>query len=327
MKRHSCDNDRSLWCLADLWLNLRIKREGDRHEDGFREFQKKTAAEASVSLGALAEQSTKVGDQRIAFLQSGPLDKTIVFIHGNSACKEAFVEQFNVLQESGFGVLALDLPGHGASADAQNPTTQYTIPSYAKLIASLCAQLEINNPLLCGWSLGGHIAIEMAAESTEYSGLMIFGTPPVGPGIENIETAFLASNLSDVTGAENPPRDRLETYISELYGTLQRVPEILVTAGLRADGRSRSTMSAHWASGSNGHDQRTLVQGWRGPILMLHGIDDPFISGDYFKSLDVPGDGSGPTFKVIEDVGHAPFIEAPDFFNAHLLELCKRCFK
>ena len=289
-------------------------------------FKKKKAPGAPVPSNALFEQFAQIGDQRVAYLKSGPIDKTIVFLHGNSACKEAFVEQFCVVRDAGYGILAVDLPGHGASADAVDPSVQYTIPSYADLITDICTHLGLNNAVLCGWSLGGHIAIEMAAKQSDYSGLMFFGTPPVGPGMEHLEAAFLPSDVSDVTGAENPPRDRLEAYIAALYGTLPDIPQNLVSAGLRTDGRSRSTMLAHWASGAGGHNQRDLVQTWRKPILMLQGGDDAFIATDYFKGLDVQGDGSGPTFTIIEHVGHAPFIEAPIAFNEQLLAFCKRCF-
>lgn len=290
-------------------------------------FKKKAAPVVSAPSLSIDEQFAQIGEQEIAYLQSGPKNKSVVFIHGNSACKEAFSEQFQPLLDAGYGVLAADLPGHGASADAMNPSTQYTIPFYAHLIANLCAHLGIENALLCGWSLGGHIAIEMAAEQTSYAGIMISGTPPVGPGVEHLEAAFLPSDVSDVTGAENPPKGRLEAYISALYGSVPRVPENLIQAGIRADGRSRSSMFAHWASGASGHDQRQFVQNWRKPILILHGEDDAFISADYFKTLDVSGDGTDTTFELIERVGHAPFIEASNTFNEKLLELCKRSFR
>lgn len=288
-------------------------------------FRKKEPAKP-VSAPAIEEQHIEINGLKISYLQAGPEDKTVVFIHGNSACKEAFKHQFGTLLENGIGFVALDLPGHGTSVNALTPQTEYTIPAYADLVARLCEKLGLDRPLLCGWSLGGHIAIEMAGSHSDYSGLMIFGTPPVGPGVEHLETAFLPADVSDVTGAEAPPKDRLEAYIKALYGTLYPIPDNLVDAGLRADGRSRSNMFAHWASGQSGHNQRQVIADWRGPLLIVHGTDDPFISGDYIKGLEMSGDGSGAIFKDMKGIGHAPFIEAPSDFNQILLEFCKKSF-
>ena len=292
----------------------------------FERFRKKTHSDGPKPSKGAFEQVAEIEGQKLAYLHMGPREKTIVFIHGNSASKQAFEGQFQAVIDAGYGVLAVDLPGHGGSADAKDPASRYTIPGYAETIATLCAKLGIFSPVLCGWSLGGHIAIEMAAEQPDYSGVMIFGTPPVGPGMEHIETAFLPSDVGDVTGAEDPPKERLEAYISALYGTVQSVPEALVQAGFRTDGRTRSTMFAHWASGVSGHNQRDFVQTWRKPILMLHGADDAFVPATYFESLSVPGDGSGDTFQIIDGVGHAPFLEAPDAFNQKLIDFAQRSF-
>lgn len=288
----------------------------------FRKKESKLASGATV----MTERSTNIGGQKTAFHFEGRKDQTVVFIHGNSSCKAAFFHQYECLREAGYGVLALDLPGHGDSANAQDPETGYTIPAYAQLVRRLCDQIGVTRPLICGWSLGGHIAIEMAGSHSDYSGLMIFGTPPVGPGMEHLQSAFLPADVGDVTGAEDPPSDRLEAYIRAVYGTLDPVPDTLRAAGFRADGRSRSKMFEHWASGQSGHSQRDVVQAWRKPLIVLHGADDAFVSADYIQTLDMPGDGAGPTFQLIKDVGHAPFLEGPDAFNEILLGFCRRCF-
>ena len=274
----------------------------------------------------LTEHTIEIDGQRLAYVSDGPADKTAVFIHGNSSCKSAFKEQVSALLEAGYGLLAIDLPGHGASDDAAHPETDYTIPAYAKTINALSNKLQLHRPVLCGWSLGGHIAIEIAGSGADISGLLICGTPPVGPGIEHAEKAFLPSDVGDVTGAEAPPTHRLDAYIDAVYGTLSPVPDKLRRAGHRADGRSRASMFNHWISGVSGHSQRDVVQNWRSPLLIVHGAEDAFVPADYFQTLDMPGDGAGTVFEVIENAGHAPFLEAPETFNRLLLEFCARCF-
>lgn len=288
-------------------------------------FRKKTS-QPPLSETPLEQRQIRIGDQQLAFLQAGPTERTILFLHGNSSCKEAFAQQFQTAHDAGFGILAFDLPGHGASADAANPELDYTIPAYADLAAKLLASLNISRPLLCGWSLGGHIAIEMAGQSADYAGLMFFGTPPVGPGMEHVESAFLPSEVADVTGSADPPEDRLRAYIAAVYGTVSDVPNQLVQAGLRADGRSRTAMFSHWVGGSSGHNQRRVVAEWKRPLFIVHGEQDAFVSGNYIRSLALGGDGTDGVIQSMERVGHAPFLEDPKTFNASLLGFASRAF-
>ena len=272
------------------------------------------------------EKSIEIGTQRLAYVCEGAREKCVVFIHGNSSCKAAFQNQLPALLEAGYGVLAIDLPGHGESADAADADTSYTIPAYAETLKAVCDQLEISRPALCGWSLGGHIAIEMAGASSDYAGLVICGTPPVGPGMEHAESAYLPSDVGDVTGAEAPTADRLDAYIDAVYGSLSPVPEELRRAGHRADGKSRARMFMHWISGISGNNQRDVVQNWRKPLLVIHGAKDAFVPAEYIQSLGLAGDGTGPVFEEIQAAGHAPFLETPELFNQMLLRFCERCF-
>ena len=54
----------------------------------------------------------------------------MLFIHGNSSCKEVFRHQMQV-----FGLqrtcIAIDLPGHGQSDDAIEPVSTYNMVGYA----------------------------------------------------------------------------------------------------------------------------------------------------------------------------------------------------
>lgn len=274
----------------------------------------------------LVQRELTVGAQSIAYYQEGPSTRSILFIHGNSSCKAAFEDQYSALLEAGYGVLAFDLPGHGASSDAPNPEADYNLPAYADLAAAFCEASGVTQPLLCGWSLGGHIAIQMAGNNPDYAGLMIFGTPPIGLNPHDAANAFLSFEFSDVTGQEHPSDAQLAGYIAAVYGSTPTIPGALVKAGQRTDGRSRSCMVAHWLTGENLHDQRAIVEHWRNPLLIVHGAEDAFVSGDYLRSLDLPQDRPGSAIKMIENVGHAPFLEDPETFNRLLLDFCASSF-
>jgi len=274
----------------------------------------------------LDEHLIVIGDLRISYCCAGPIDKTVVFIHGNSSCKAAFRYQYPDLLSAGYGVLALDLPGHGESSDSPDPDNDYTIPAYADLVRLLCEENGVMGPALLGWSLGGHVALQLAGNSLDIAGLALCGTPPISPGTDDAKHAFLKSEFSDVTGDAYPSWEKLESYITAVYGTMDHIPAQLRLAGFRADGLSRSTMIKHWRTGTDLLDQRAIAQNWQKPIMMIHGTKDAFVSADFIRSVRLTDLHLKHPIKFIEDVGHAPFLENPVSFNELLLGFCDTVF-
>ncbi|PZG16350.1 alpha/beta fold hydrolase [Nonomuraea aridisoli] len=59
-------------------------------------------------------------------------------------------------------VIAVDLPGFGASAGLPEPIP-YTAESLADAVESFCVRLGVREPHVAGHSLGGYIALELAS--------------------------------------------------------------------------------------------------------------------------------------------------------------------
>jgi pimeloyl-ACP methyl ester carboxylesterase len=91
-------------------------------------------------------------------------DPPFLFIHGWCCDHTFFQPQFDHFRAS-HAVATLDLRGCGKS---DRPEHGYDIPTFADDVAWLCGQLGIAKPVLVGHSLGGMIAIEIAAR---YPGL------------------------------------------------------------------------------------------------------------------------------------------------------------
>ncbi len=243
----------------------------------------------------------------------------IVFLHGNSMCKEVFHRQFDHFAEGAWSLLAIDLPGHGASANAAEPAVQYTIPGYARIVKRLLKTMEIERPVLVGWSLGGNVAIEMAGRGLDLRGLCLIGTPPVGPGPRDFAAAFQPSALaSPAMRADATPTD-LAAFVHDAFGTLAPVPRHFLDSALRTDGRAREIMGAHWAAGFDGCDQPTVIAGWKGAICYFIGSNDALASIDFVKQAAWRNLWRGEIIEMV-GCGHAPFIEHPDVFNARLSE-------
>src|SRR5436853_5160764 len=95
----------------------------------------------------------------LAYEQAGTGEPPLVFMHGWSADRTYFAPQVEHFRGS-HRVVALDLRGHGESG---KPEQAYTMAAFADDVAWLCGQLGVRKPVLVGHSMGGNIALELAA--------------------------------------------------------------------------------------------------------------------------------------------------------------------
>jgi len=266
-------------------------------------------------------KSVNIDGIELSYRRDGHASKAVIFLHGNSSTKEVFQAQFKHYHNKELTLIAVDLPGHGKSGNAPNPELHYTIPGYARIISKFLETLNINDFIIVGWSLGGNIAVELVGQTNgggcSPKAILIMGAPPLGPGPENFEKAYLPIISDMIISKNDATKDELEIFTKAIYGTLSPIPEQFFEAAYRTDGRAREIMEAHWLGSKDGYDQLETVLNWTKSICVVHGIDDPFVSLDYLKNTKW---GSLWDGKIIEipDCGHAPFIENSIKFNAIL---------
>jgi pimeloyl-ACP methyl ester carboxylesterase len=92
---------------------------------------------------------------------SGP--SSMVFVHGWGCDHSVLAPQAELFSRSQ-RVVSVDLRGHGQS-DA--PHQDYTIAIFADDLAWLCSALGLEKPIIVGHSMGGNIALELAARYPE----------------------------------------------------------------------------------------------------------------------------------------------------------------
>jgi pimeloyl-ACP methyl ester carboxylesterase len=85
--------------------------------------------------------------------------KPLVFIHGNS-CNHTFFAPQAAHFAATHMVVSVDLRGHGAS---DKPDWDYTVHGLAEDVAWLCGELGIARTVAVGHSLGGVVAVQLAA--------------------------------------------------------------------------------------------------------------------------------------------------------------------
>jgi pimeloyl-ACP methyl ester carboxylesterase len=88
--------------------------------------------------------------------------------------------------------------------------------------------------VVVGWSLGGHIALEMAAQISGIKGLLISGTPPVSR--DDMAEGFIPTPHMRLAGKQCLDSSEIDIFGEAIFGT--PIPVAFRRAIQRADGLS-----------------------------------------------------------------------------------------
>lgn len=238
----------------------------------------------------------------------------LVMIHGSGASREVFVKQFESPLAESYRMLALDLPGHGESGNAMLPAEEYTIKGFAQTVGEVLDQLGVERAVVYGWSLGGHIGIELTSWHPAVAGLMITGAPPISRGPLGMLRGFQTHRDVFLAGKAVFSDADVRRFAHVCYGGDET--EDNLDSIRRADGRARQILTNGMMRGI-GADQRKVVETSDVPVAVVNGSDEPFARLGYVASLKYANLWEGECH-VIPDGGHAPFLKEPEAFNALL---------
>jgi pimeloyl-ACP methyl ester carboxylesterase len=95
--------------------------------------------------------------------EAGTGEPPLILVHG-WCCDHTFMAPQFAHFRRAHRVVAVDLRGHGQS---DQPQQAYTIPGFADDLAWICHELALDRPVVIGHSMGGAIALELAAQSSD----------------------------------------------------------------------------------------------------------------------------------------------------------------
>lgn len=250
-------------------------------------------------------------ERGLSYIERPGKELPIVFLHGSGFSKEVFKKQFVSGVIAGHRLIAVDLPGHGQSPDAEDPGTAYSYAGLASAVTAFVNRLDLERCIVVGWSLGGHVAYEMLDVVPQVAGVMAFGAPPaVGGPLGIIRSLHISRNLLLVSKARFSESDaeRFERVCLDGHCTGEFVETLQRTDVKMRPNLSRSVM------GNSGPGQKERVEKTQTPVCLLHGRRDPIARAGYIQSIKGPGIFRGQTI-FFDDSGHAPFIDAADDFD------------
>src|SRR5262249_5790862 len=132
----------------------------------------------------------------------------ILFVHGFACDASFWSEQLHHVAAGGRRALALDLRGHGKSAEPADG--DYTIASLAADVASVADALGLRRFVLVAHSMGAAVAGYYAGDHIDrVAGLLLVdpprGNPPPPGGYIQPHPPALAPDSHPGAGAEEPP--------------------------------------------------------------------------------------------------------------------------
>jgi pimeloyl-ACP methyl ester carboxylesterase len=245
----------------------------------------------------------------LAVEESGQGEIPLVMIHGNSFCRRVFHHQLQSSLTANHRLIAFDLPGHGQSGDAPDPERSYTHSGFVDAFVELLGELGIADAIVFGWSMGGHLAIEMIPRFPGLRGLMITGAPPAGR--DDMASAFKPTPLMGLAGKQDWSAAEADAFVEGIFG--KSAEPFMRDAAVRADGRFRKTLFSSLGADS-GPDPRRIVGSSPTPLAVVNGGAEPIVNLDYVDSIQYANLWDGHCYRL-EGLGHAPFWENPEEFN------------
>ena len=137
---------------------------------------------------------------KLYYERAGSGEPELLFVHGWCCDHTAFQPQFDHFARA-HGVTALDLRGCGRS---DLPEDGYEIPNFADDLVRFCAELGIVKPVVAGHSLGGMIAVELAARHPSVPRALVLVDPgPIDPLPSTVKLfSALAEQLEGPSGED-----------------------------------------------------------------------------------------------------------------------------
>ncbi|MEY3213270.1 MAG: hypothetical protein RIT28_3751 [Pseudomonadota bacterium] len=276
----------------------------------------------------LPVQRAVVNGVNIAYIDSGGEGEVIVLIHGLSSTIGFWERQVQPLSAAGYRVLALDLPGFGASG---RPDAPYTPPWYAALIRAWLDGLGVGSAHLVGHSMGGQIAMTMALETPDRVQSLILSAPA---GIERFtpgEAEWMKTYWTETRTLEASEQDVRANFTMLAFNRYDEGVERLIQERVRMSStpefKGTSVAVSRCVAGMVDYPVADRLGEIQTPTLILFGEDDhmipnPIFHGGRTKTVALAGqDGiPGSELVLISKAGHTVHHDAPDAFNAAVLE-------
>ena len=269
-----------------------------------------------------------VDGRRIGYDDTGGRGIPLVLLHGFPLDRSVWDEQLIGLRASA-RIIRIDLRGCGESETSDGPALMEAL---AGDVAGVLDALQVERAAMAGHSIGGYVALaffRMYAERVAGLALVashVSGDAGNAPGADPAQRALAASRdaLADRLEREKSMTPAVESYLPRYLApqTYRDRPDLVE--------RLRATMErqdprgcAHLVRGMKERlDSHDLLGDIDVPALILAGNQDAYLKPDTLRAT--ASAIRDAAFVALDDVGHAPMLEAPHATTEALGDFARR---
>lgn len=272
-----------------------------------------------------------IAKEKIAFVEAGSGEKTLLFIHGLSSNLQAWNKNISALKND-YRCIAVDLPGYGKST--KNRTT-YSLADYAGFLNSFIDKKELKNVVLVGHSMGAQIAVHTVLAAPENFKSLVLVAPA---GIETFSgeeaLAMKASYTPEIVAGSTP--EQIRNNFKMNFYSFPEDAEFMVEERIAMketdDMKIYSEVVVNNIHAMLDEPVIERLSEIEIPVLMIYGKNDLLIPNKYFhpsqdvNSLikDAKERISALEVKLIDEAGHFVNFEKSDEVNKEIREFLQQ---
>ncbi|GJQ62672.1 MAG: alpha/beta hydrolase [Melioribacteraceae bacterium] len=236
-------------------------------------------------------------------------NQAVIFVHGFPFDNSMWKDQVNALKENYF-VITYDIRGFNKSDVGDG---QYTMEMFADDLQMLIENMNLNNPVICGLSMGGYIALRHAEKYGGIKALILADTKSQSDpdaakinranGIRRINEEGVGPFVSDFIPNTLSAKNKLDNHI---------VDRLVI----EAKSLSPKTLKGALLAMAARTDTSAYLEKIDFPVMFVCGKEDNLTPPSLMKELADKVKNS--IFEIIDDAGHLPPGESPEKFNSLL---------
>jgi 3-oxoadipate enol-lactonase len=255
-------------------------------------------------------ESVSVNGVALHFADRGPRDRPALVFANSLGTDLRIWDGVIARLGPGFRTLCYDKRGHGLSDIGRTP---YAIETHVADLIGLLDARGVTGAIICGLSVGGQIALGLAARRPDLVRALVLSDTAhrIGPP-ETWDARIGAVELGGIVSIADAVMER---WFTEAYRQAQPVA-LAIWRNMLV--RTPATGYSGTCAALRDADLTAAARGIRVPTLCLCGDQDAATPPDLVQSLAalVPG----ARFSAVADAGHLPGIEQPQRVADLILE-------